>query len=455
LNPLLQLPALELRDRLARGALRAVDLAKAYLAQIEAREPEVQAWAWLDSDYVLEQAARLDAYRASGRTIGPLHGLPVGIKDIIDTAKIPTENGTAIDAGRVPTKDAALVSRLRQAGAIIMGKTVTTELAYFGPGKTRNPHDATRTPGGSSSGSAAAVAARMVPLAIGTQTAGSVIRPAAYCGVVGFKPTFGAIPRTGVLRQAPSLDTVGVFAHSAADAALLAEALCGYDQQDPATAPVPAPRLLQTALAKVPVTPGFAFLRPADWEQADAETVDAFAELTTVLGDLCEPIELPAFFARAGRLREQVQHAEMAKNYYPYEQRGRDQFSTKLQAAMDDGKSILARDYLAARDWQQLANAALDEIFDRFDAILTYAAPGAAPEGLDGTGSPVFNGFWTFCGTPALTLPLLASNQGLPMGVQLIGRRGDDGRLLRTAQWLVAHLAALPQTHSTAKEAAR
>src|SRR5690606_10896820 len=187
MQALLQLSALELRDRLASGALRAVDLAKACLEQIEKREPEVQAWVWMDADHVLGQAARLDAYRATGRPIGPLHGLPVGIKDIIDTARIPTENGTVLDTGRVPGRNAVVVSRLQQAGAIIMGKTVTTELAFFGPGKTRNPHDPSRTPGGSSSGSAAAVAARMVPLAVGTQTAGSVIRPSGFRGGPGFQ----------------------------------------------------------------------------------------------------------------------------------------------------------------------------------------------------------------------------------------------------------------------------
>jgi Asp-tRNA(Asn)/Glu-tRNA(Gln) amidotransferase A subunit family amidase len=441
-DTILQLSAIELRDRLASGALRAADLAKACLARIEASEPEVQAWAWLDSDHVLAQAARLDAFRASGRPIGPLHGLPVGIKDIIDTAKIPTENGTALDAGRIPTKDAFVIGRLKQAGAVIMGKTVTTELAYFGPGKTRNPHNPEHTPGGSSSGSAAAVAARMVPLAIGTQTAGSVLRPAAFCGVTGFKPSFGAIARSGILQQAPSLDTVGVFAHSPEDAALLAEVLFGHDEGDPATAPAPAPRLLATALSKPPVTPAIALVLPPDWQAADEETKAAFAELREVLGDICDEVELPQPFAAADKLREQVQLAEMSKSYYTYERRGRDQLSEKLTQALDRGKAITARDYLSALDWRRVYGAMLEEVFTRFDVILTAAAPGPAPAGLDSTGSPIFNGLWTFCGTPALSLPLLAAGNGLPMGVQLVGRHGEDGRLLRTAGWLVRHLAA-------------
>jgi Asp-tRNA(Asn)/Glu-tRNA(Gln) amidotransferase A subunit family amidase len=440
MDALLQLSALELRDRLASGALRAVDLAKACLAQIEKREPEVQAWAWLEPDYVLAQAARLDAYRASGRPIGALHGLPVGIKDIIDTAKIPTENGTELDAGRVPGRNATVVSRLQQAGAILMGKTVTTELAFFGPGKTRNPHDTSRTPGGSSSGSAAAVAARMVPLAIGTQTAGSVIRPAAYCGVTGFKPSFGGIGRTGILTQAPSLDTVGVFAHTPEDAALLADALFGHDPGDPATSELPAPRLLQTALSRPPVTPALGLLRPPDWQQADEETQSAFEELREHLGSLCQPFELPAAFAAANRRREQIQFVEMAKSYRPYEERGRDRLSEKLRTALEDGRTVSAQDYLEALDMRKVYRGVLEEAFNSVDAIITYAAPGAAPAGLESTGSPVFNGLWTLCGVPALTLPLMASGDGLPLGVQLIGRRHEDGRLLRTAAWLVRHL---------------
>ena len=198
-----------MRDRLAAGAVRAVELAGACLAEIERREPEVQAWAWLDGDHVMAQAEALDRKRQSGAPTGPLHGLPVALKDIIDTRGIPTENGTVLDAGRVPTEDAVVVHRLKAAGAVILGKTVTTELAGMAPGKTRNPVNPAHTPGGSSSGSAAAVSAGMAPLALGTQTGGSVIRPAAFCGIVGFKPSFGMIPRTGVLMQSPSLDTVG------------------------------------------------------------------------------------------------------------------------------------------------------------------------------------------------------------------------------------------------------
>lgn len=442
-DPILGLDAVALRDRLAGGALRTVELVEACLAQVERREPAVGAWAWIDPDFARHQAKALDEHRAAGRPVGPLHGLPVGLKDIVDTAAIPTENGTAIDAGRVPPEDAYVVRRLKAAGAVIMGKTVTTELALRHPGPTRNPHAPGHTPGGSSSGSAAAVAAAMVPLAIGTQTVGSVIRPASFCGVVGYKPSFGAIPRTGILSQAPSLDTVGVFAASVAGAALLADCLCGHDPADPASRPAPAPRLAEIAGTEPPMRPALAFVRQPAWDGADADTRDGFAELCAALGDGCDEVDLPGPFAEAGRLYELVQLAELAKSYHRYAERGGDRLSAAMRTAIDDGRRILAHDYLVARDWPGLLNAALEAVFSRYDAILTPAAPGAAPAGLDSTGNPAFNGLWTFCGTPAVTLPLLQSGHGLPIGVQLVGRRGDDGRLLRTARWLAGFVAAL------------
>jgi Asp-tRNA(Asn)/Glu-tRNA(Gln) amidotransferase A subunit family amidase len=384
----------------------------------------------------MEQARALDRHRESGRAIGPLHGLPVGIKDIIDTARIPTENGCALDRGRVPLRDAFVVERLKTAGAIVMGKTVTTELAFLHPGKTRNPHNPAHTPGGSSSGSAAAVAAGMVPLAVGTQTGGSVIRPAAFCGVTGFKPSFGAIPRRGVLMQSPTLDTLGVFAADPKSAALLAEALFGQDEADPATRLRPHPRLFDTAAAKVPVKPTFAFVRPPGWDEADAETKEAFAELVSALGEQVFEVEMPPAFAAVAAERQRVNFAEMARHYHRYGRDGADLLGPETLAALREGNATSARDYLAALDWKPVLNAALAEILDRCDAILCPAAPGPAPQGLASTGSAIFNGLWTFCGTPAVTIPILTAGNGLPMGVQLVGRIDDDARLLRTAQWL-------------------
>jgi Asp-tRNA(Asn)/Glu-tRNA(Gln) amidotransferase A subunit family amidase len=434
---LLALGAVDLRDRIASGALRAADLVEACIARIEARENTVQAWAWFDADHVREQARALDAHRSSGRAIGPLHGLPVALKDIIDTKRIPTENGTVLDKGRVPIRDAYVVERLRQAGAIVMGKTVTTELAFLHPGKTRNPHDPAHTPGGSSSGSAAAVADGMVPLAVGTQTGGSVIRPASYCGVTGFKPSFGAIPRRGILMQSPTLDTVGVFATDPQGAALLADALFGHDAADAATTLAPYPRLLDTARAAPPLKPVFAFVRPPGWDAADPDLHAAFAELIEALDEQVFEVELPRAFGEAADQRRRINFAEMSRHYYRYWRDGADSLGPETRAALEEGNAILARDYLAALDWAPVLSAGLHEIFDRCDAILCPAATGPAPEGLGFTGDAIFNGLWTLCGTPAVSVPLLTAGNGLPMGVQLVGRRGDDARLLRTANWLM------------------
>lgn len=447
---LTSLSALDLRDRMAAGSISAVEVVTAHLKRIAETEPQLQAWAWLDGEYALAQARALDERRKSGAPIGALHGLPVGIKDVIDVARVPGENGTEIDKGRVPREDAALVARLRAAGAVIMGKTVTTEMAYLQPSKSRNPHDPTHTPGGSSAGSAVAVAAGMVPLAIGTQTGGSVIRPASYCGVVGFKPSFGQIGRTGILPQSPFLDTVGVFARSVTDAALLAEVLAGHDPADPATAPMPTPRLLQVARTAPPVRPDFALADLPAPPETDPQMRAALDELADLLGDRVERFDLPPAFAQAQSIRSRINQAEMAKFYYAHEKRGRDLMSPALQKAMDAGKDIPARDYLSALDWRSVLNAGLDRIFDRCDAILCAAAPGPAPAGLESTGDSAFNGIWTLCGTPAVTLPIFGNDQGLPMGLQLIGRVGDDARLLRTANWLMARVQAPAERKETA-----
>ncbi|MDO5527918.1 MAG: amidase [Paracoccus sp. (in: a-proteobacteria)] len=435
------LSTLDLRDRLASGALRAVEVAGALLRRIAEVEPNVQAWAWLDSDYVMAEAQRLDQLRLSGRPIGPLHGMPVGIKDVIDTRGIPTANGTPLDAGRVPREDAAAVERLRAAGALIMGKTETAELAFLHPPRTRNPANPAHTPGGSSSGSAAAVASGMVPLAVGTQTGGSVIRPAAFCGTVGFKPSFGMISRRGVLSQSPTLDTIGVFARDIEGAALLCDVLFGHDPADRASVMMAPPRLLSTASAPPPVRPMLAMIAPPRMDElASEDTKLALDELVDILGEGAFGAPLPSIFDEAATIRERINYAEMAKNFYSYEKRGRDQLSDELRAAMDEGKAVPARDYLAALDWVDVLYAGLDEILSRCDALLTPAAPGAAPEGLGSTGDSIFNGLWTLLGMPAVTIPVFEASSGLPMGLQLVGRRGDDARLLRTAAWLMAKL---------------
>jgi len=432
---LADMTALEARDEIARGSIKAVELADACLEAITEREPAVGAWAHLDPAYVINQAEALDRYRASGRAIGPLHGVPIGLKDIIDTRDFPTENGTVCDSGRRPSEDAAIVERLREAGAVIFGKTVTTELAVFTPGKTRNPHDPARTPGGSSSGSAAAVGANMVPLAIGTQTNGSVIRPASFCGVVGFKPTRGLISRRGILNQSEPLDHVGTFSRSIEDAALLTEALAGYDPRDAATVLAARPDILATATSPSPLPPSLVFVRTPVWDKAEEAVQEGFSDLVEALGDRVTSFDLPEPFAHAHQWHRTINYADLALNYGRYYDKGPGVLSERLRGMIEEGQAISAVDYNRARSGMAMLNAGLDQLFERCDAIVTPAACGEAPVG-DATGDPAFNTIWTFLGVPALTLPLLTGANGMPIGVQLVGRRFEDGRLLRAARWL-------------------
>jgi len=427
-----------------RGAATSEQLVAACLKQIEIRESEVQAWTFLDPAYALEQARNADRRQAAGIPLGPLHGVPVGLKDIIDTADMPTENGTVLHSGRCPSADAALVTALRQAGAIILGKTVTTELATYAPGKTRNPHNPAHTPGGSSSGSAAAVAAGMVPLAVGSQTNGSTIRPAAYCGVLGYKPSFGLIPRDGMLRQSPHLDQVGLFARGVEDLALLAEQLIGFSANDPATRPRARLQLLQTAMEQPAAAPRLALVRTPEWAHVEPDTARGFARLLERLGEHCKEADCPAEALDVQEAQRTVMEAEIAASFAHKYATGRTQLSASLQGQIERGGKVTALDYQRALEKMPLMLRSFDAIFDQHDAILAPAVAGTAPAGLTSTGNPEFCTLWTFCGMPTLSLPLLTGDNGLPIGVQLVGRHGDDARLLRTANWLLAALGATP-----------
>jgi Asp-tRNA(Asn)/Glu-tRNA(Gln) amidotransferase A subunit family amidase len=433
------------------GQIKSAELMADCLARIDEVDPDVQAWAYLDREHAMRQAQAADLHRMKGSPLGPLHGVPIGIKDIFDTGDMPTELGSPIWNGRTPRQDAYAVSRLRGDGALIMGKTVTTEYAYFHPGKTRNPHDPSRTPGGSSSGSAAAVAAFMVPGAIGTQTNGSVIRPAAYCGVVGFKPSHGLIPRTGELLLSRSLDQVGVFARSVEDAALLAESLVGFDEEDPDTRPTGRPPFAAVAASEPPLPPRFAFVKSSVWDQAEPSTRGAFAALAETLGEAVSEVELGGSFERVVDLHRVVMEVEMAHNLHRDYEKARHQMSEKLRQLIERGRGHKAVDYAAAVAGAGRLNDMLDEVFNEYDAILTPAAPGEAPSGLDSTGNPIFCTIWTYLGVPAISLPLLQSESGLPIGVQLVGRRGFDARLLRTARWLVNTISGVGRRRSSKK----
>ena len=437
-----QLTATDAAQRIAQGRLTAEELVSACLERIRQLEPAVQAWQFLDEEHALSQARSADERRRSGEPVGALCGIPIGVKDIIDAADMPTENGTVLDKGRMPRADAAAVARLRAAGGVIMGKTVSTECAYFTPGKTRNPHNLEHTPGGSSSGSAAAVAAHMVPLALGSQTAGSVIRPGAFCGAYAMKPTHGLIPRTGVLQLSRALDHIGLFARSLDDIALLATELAGYDPGDPDTRPrarVPFAAVLNEA---PPVEPMFAFIKTPHWARTDADTKEAYAELVQTLGDRVEEVELFASASDAWDWQRTIMEAEMAANLEPLWSRGRERLSERLRGLIERGAETRALDYQRILRRVPAVIESFDELFtERYDAILTPPALGTAPKGLAATGDPVFCVLWTLLGMPAVTLPLMQGANGLPLGVQLVGRRNFDARLLRTARWLEKKLA--------------
>ncbi len=435
------LTATEAARKIREGVLTAEELVQACLERIREAEPQVQAWTFLDNEHAVAQARMADERKRSGEPIGPLHGVPVGLKDIIDTADMPTENGTVLHQGRMPRNDAAVVAMLRAAGAVILGKTVTTECAYFSPGKTRNPHNPEHTPGGSSSGSAAAVAAAMVPLALGSQTAGSTIRPGSFCGVYAFKPTHGLIPRTGILQLSRTLDHVGLFSRTIEDLALLAEQVAGYDEGDPDTQPRARVPFLGISHEEPPIEPMLAFIKTPHWDRVDADAKEAFGELVEALGDRVEEVELFPSATQAWDWHKTIMEAEMAANFEREWQVGRDKLSGQLSSLIERGREIRAVDYQRALRLVPRLAESFDELFmERYDAILTPAALGTAPKGLSATGDPVFCSPWTLLGMPAISVPLMQGANGLPLGVQLVGRRNFDARLLRTARWLAARV---------------
>ena len=431
------LSATQAAAEIARGAMSAEEYTAACVDRIDAVESEVQAFAHLDPDHALAQARALDRHKANGGRIGPLHGVPVGIKDIFDTADFPTECGSPALAGRRPQADATAVARLREAGAVVIGKTVTTEFAYFHPGKTRNPRDLTRTPGGSSSGSAAAVAAGMVPLAIGSQTNGSMIRPAAFCGVFGVKPGHGLISRAGALTLSRTLDHVGAFARSIEDLALILDCLVGQDPADPDTRPYAAAAFRAVAAEPPPLPPSFALVRTPMWDKADADARSGLEDLARELN--AREVDLPYDYSAAWPAHRAIMAVEMAHNLGAVIDRG-GEVSAQFRDLVAEGRKVTADEYLAAiRDARRHAEA-MTEIFEQFaDGIITLSARGVAPQGI-ATGDPVFCSLWTMLGFPALNLPLLESAGGLPIGVQLVGALGRDERLLRTARAMIEQL---------------
>lgn len=430
-----ELTATEVASKLAAGDITAEQLVQACLDRIAEREEDVQAWVYLDPEHALAQARAADAARESGKGVGPLHGLPVGIKDIIDTADMPTENGSPMFAGRRTNHDAACVAALRAAGAIIMGKTVTTELANLSPNKTRNPHNHAHTPGGSSSGSGAGVADFHIPLALGTQTGGSVIRPASFNGIYGLKPTLGLIPRGGVLMQSHMLDTVGTYGRSLDDLALITDVLSIYDPDDAQSHAGSRGSLTAMLTQDPPRTPRFAFLRTPAWDHAEPNARKAIEGVVASLGAQCVEEDLPEPFDQIVDLHMTVMGAEDLAYYGQYLDEQPELLSDVIKERLEIAKGIRGDAYVKALIARETIYKSLVSLLESYDAVLCLSSCGPAPKGLETTGNAIFNGMWTYLGVPCVSLPKLTVDD-MPMGVQLVGMRGDEGRLLRTARWL-------------------
>jgi amidase len=412
--------------------------------RITALEPRIQAWEWFEP-----ARAMADAEERAGGILAdlPLYGIPVGVKDIVNTRGIPTRMGSVIFANHVPTTSAWVVRRLEALGGLVMGKTVTTEFAYRSPGKTRNPWNPAHTPGGSSSGSAAAVAAGFVPVAIGTQTLGSVIRPAAFCGVVGYKPTHGAISRTGILPFAPTLDTVGVFARSVADAAWFGACLMGEDFRDEATVVRAAPRLLHVPLEPLAEAPRIAVVKTQKWPVASDAQRQHFVECIMKLqaaGARVREVTLPRLFDGAWDNVMTILAHEAVKSFGSIESRHRIRLSPVLMELLDRGRAVTPDQYAKALARRDEYRRWLDRVFEQFEAIATIPAPGEAPEGLGSTGDAVFNSLWTQAAMPAVTIPTGRGPRGLPLGFQVVGRYREDEHALRIAAWCEATLGFHP-----------
>ncbi len=424
-QPLNQLDASELVRQLNRREIRAEELVRACLDRIAQREPEVQAWTHVASDAALARARELDRAPVQGL----LHGLPLGVKDLFDTADMPTHYGSSIYAAHQPAADASVVALCKEQGAIMLGKTVTTEFATFTPGKTRNPHRTTHTPGGSSSGSAAAVADAMVPLAFASQTAASVIRPAAFCGIVGYKPSFGSVNRAGIKALSDSLDTVGFLGRSVKDVALFAAAATG-----------------DTGLLQLDVssTPRVALCHTHEWPYADADTRRAMEHAARSLARAGVPVReltLPAAFSGLLQAQKDIMGFDLVRSLAHERLHHADALSPGLREVLAAGQQVSLEQYRAALQLAQAARAMVSSAFGEHEVMLAPSAVGEAPATRGQTGDPVFGRVWTLLGLPCVHLPFYQGASGMPVGLQVIGRHGEDKVALRVAGWLMPRLA--------------
>ena len=424
------------------GKLKPSDLVNASLERIENRDREIFAWSYLDAQAARDQAKQADKVGTERSGNLPLLGVPIGVKDIIDTKSMPTAYGSPIFQNHVPDRDGAVVEILNNTGAIILGKTHTNEFAAFAPCATRNPHNTKHTPGGSSSGSAAAVADGHCGLSIGSQTAGSTIRPASYCGVWGMKPTFGHISRFGMLNQSPSLDTVGLFARHVEDLVLLSSILKQYDHRDPDMKPFAANVSAQKTEKENYLPPRFAFFKPPFWEELAEPGMSCFEFLLDTINSVCQEINSPLDFEAILQNQRCIQFSDIAYNFGPHYESHPDKVAPEIVSIIKEGRAIRASDYVSAQTSRNRDYQIMETRMKDFDVLIWPSAGGPAPEGMTTAAHPDFCAAWTYFGMPAVNVPLFKIGT-LPFGVQLIAKRSDDKRLLQLAKWLYDYVHSI------------
>ena len=425
----------ELAAKIKDAQISSVEICERYIERINKFEKDIKAWAHFDKKVLLEKASEADDHRKSGKPLGPLHGIPVAVKDIIGTVDMPTECGTVIRKGKSYSQNAEIVDLLLNAGAIVMGKTATSELAYLGPPKTTNPHDYSRTPGGSSSGSAASVASFMAPLSIGSQTGGSIIRPASYCGVVGYKPSYGLISRNGVLKTSNTLDHIGMFGRTVEDVALLAKILIKKDKHDSATIHYSAENILEETKKGPLFEPKFIFYKTDFWKIIDKKSRESFEYFIKSFKNI-EMFDTPSYFKDIHKYHQIILETDLANNFSVYYKKYKSKLSKFMQSAIAKGNKYSAKEYAEAIDFKKQSYESYQEVFEDYHGVITPSSPGVAPKGLTNTGTAEFNKVWSYLGTPCISLPLLEGENKLPLGVQLVGDRYDDHRFLGVAKWL-------------------
>ena len=436
MSEIISLSLEQLASKIRDAQLSSVDVCKAFIERIEKFDKEIKAWAHFDKKVLLEKAEEADEHRRSGKPLGSLHGVPVAVKDIIGTIDMPTECGTVIRKGKSYSQNAEIIDMLHSAGALVMGKTSTSELAFLGPSDTTNPHDNSRTPGGSSSGSAAAVASFMAPVSIGSQTGGSIIRPASYCGVVGYKPTYGLISRNGVLRTSYNLDHMGVFGRSVEDVAMLAKVLIKKDKYDPATIHYSADNFVEETKKGPLFEPKFIFYKTEHWKLIDKKSQGAFEYFIKSFPKNIEVFDTPSYFKDIHKYHQIIHETDLANNFSVYYKKYKKKLSKYMQDAIANGNKHSAKEYAEAIDFMKRSYESYQEVFEDYHGVLSPSSPGVAPKGLKSTGTAEFNKVWSYMGTPCISLPLLEGENNLPLGVQMIGDKYDDHRFLGVANWL-------------------